>query len=51
MAIFLYHYLCVNPQCRSVEIRSGVRYSQIECGACGGLMRLIKTEKRDSGIE
>ena len=51
MSITIYTYLCVNPACRNIEIRSGVRYSQIECGACGGLMRLVKTEKRDSGIE
>ena len=32
------------------DILSGVRYSQIDCD-CGNIMRLIKTEKRDSGIE
>jgi len=51
MAVWIYHYVCTNFSCRNVEIRSGVRYSQITCSCCGNIMRLYKTEKRDSATE
>lgn len=44
---WVYTYLCTNAECRNIELRSGVRYSQITCPVCGNLMRIIKTEKQD----
>lgn len=51
MAIYIYTYMCVNPQCRNIEMRSGVKYVQIDCDACGNLMRLIKEEKQEHNFE
>jgi predicted RNA-binding Zn-ribbon protein involved in translation (DUF1610 family) len=46
MSVIVYTYLCVNGACRHIELRSGVRYSQIVCPKCGHIMRLVKEEKQ-----
>ncbi len=45
--LMIYTFMCVNPECRHIKIRSGVKYVQIKCECCGNLMRLIKEERQD----
>jgi len=42
---YIHTYICNNPQCRHIEMRGGMRYAQLSCPKCNGVMRHIKSER------